>query len=341
MSGILIDATYGGWVSGTTPAPTVTSLSAASGPWRVSANGCTGANFVTGATVKINGVSCSSVVFVSSTSLTFFIPGFSANGGPYNVVVTNPDTQTGTLAASYTVLWDPIDSLLLDSAGKRLWLDANVGVTTASSHVSAWADQSGDGNNASAGTGWTVATSWANGKSAILTDNATQMTIANSIITAPGDVVTCLSVVDAPSFAGGSADHNTLICFGGYPGPSIHLNAGDFFGGGTQWVYGDIQTGNITGTLTRAPLANPVHIEWLMKGYPNAMVHYIAAAAVTTSGTQLNAGALTSNTTLIGGRAGHYWNGHIAEIVVLRHTPNANELAGWTAYAKTKYGLAA
>lgn len=54
----------------------------------------TGSNFVSGATVKIAGISASSVVFVNSTTITCITP---ANGlGYVNVEVTNPSGQTVT-----------------------------------------------------------------------------------------------------------------------------------------------------------------------------------------------------------------------------------------------------
>ncbi len=80
------------------PAPTVTAISPAVGK----ASGgtavtVTGTNFVSGATVSINGVACASPTFVSATSLTCTTALTAA--GAYAVVVQNPDTQTGTSAA--------------------------------------------------------------------------------------------------------------------------------------------------------------------------------------------------------------------------------------------------
>jgi hypothetical protein len=60
----------------------------------------TGTNFQSGATVTIGGVPTTGVVFGSSTSLTA-VTGPHA-GGPVDVVVTNPDSQFGTLANGYT-----------------------------------------------------------------------------------------------------------------------------------------------------------------------------------------------------------------------------------------------
>jgi hypothetical protein len=59
----------------------------------------TGTSFVNGATVSIGGVAATSVVFVNASTLTA-TTGAHATGA-VSVVVTNPDTQTGTLANGY------------------------------------------------------------------------------------------------------------------------------------------------------------------------------------------------------------------------------------------------
>ena len=81
-------------------APTVTSVSPVGGPL---AGGTvvtiTGTGFQSGATVKFGGVAATSVTFGSATQITATSPAHAA--GAVDVVVTNPDTQTGTLTAGY------------------------------------------------------------------------------------------------------------------------------------------------------------------------------------------------------------------------------------------------
>nr|AUN35700.1 hypothetical protein [uncultured bacterium] len=84
-----------------TPAPTVTAISPTSG----STSGgtsvtITGTGFSSGATVTLGGTSATSVTVVSSTSITATTPAHSA--GTVNVVVTNTDTQSGTLSNGFT-----------------------------------------------------------------------------------------------------------------------------------------------------------------------------------------------------------------------------------------------
>ena len=85
----------------TNPAPTVLSITPNSG----TANGGTavtiaGTGFLAGATVSVGGTAATATTVVSSTSITATTPVHSA--GSVDVVVTNPDTRSGTLASSYT-----------------------------------------------------------------------------------------------------------------------------------------------------------------------------------------------------------------------------------------------
>ncbi len=83
------------------PAPTVTSLTPTSGS---TAGGTavtiSGTNFVAGASVTFGGTAATGVTVISPTSITATTPAHAA--GAVNVVVTNPDTQSGTLANGFT-----------------------------------------------------------------------------------------------------------------------------------------------------------------------------------------------------------------------------------------------
>jgi hypothetical protein len=59
-----------------------------------------GSAFVSGATVSIGGTAATNVSFVNSTTITATTPAHAA--GTVNVVVTNPDTQSGTLTNGFT-----------------------------------------------------------------------------------------------------------------------------------------------------------------------------------------------------------------------------------------------
>lgn len=93
-------------------APTVTSISPTSG---VNTGGTTvtisGTNFSTGATVQI-GDFADNVVVVSSIEITAIT---RAGSGTVNVVVTNTDGQSGTLASGYTYTTVPSDAPRVDA----------------------------------------------------------------------------------------------------------------------------------------------------------------------------------------------------------------------------------
>ena len=103
--------TSGGWVmqmatfraqtSGRNPAPMVSGVSPTSG---TTAGGTpvtiTGTGFLAGATVSLGGTAATGVTVVRSTSITATAPAHAA--GAVNVVVTNTDSQSGTLPSGYT-----------------------------------------------------------------------------------------------------------------------------------------------------------------------------------------------------------------------------------------------
>jgi hypothetical protein len=90
----------------TPPAPTVTAVSPNSGstPGGTSVT-ITGTNFVATPAVTFGGSNATAEAFVNSTTLTATVPAHSA--GLVDVVVTNPDAQTGTLSNGYAYLPPP------------------------------------------------------------------------------------------------------------------------------------------------------------------------------------------------------------------------------------------
>ena len=85
------------------PVPTVTSISPSTGPTTGGTSGTiNGTGFLGGATVTIGGNAAAGVTIASATSITCTTPAGTA--GARNVVVTNPDNQTGTLAGGFTYM---------------------------------------------------------------------------------------------------------------------------------------------------------------------------------------------------------------------------------------------
>jgi len=106
------------------PAPTAASVLPASGS---TAGGTgvvlTGTNFVTGATVTVGGTAATGVAVASPTTITFTTPAHAA--GAADVVVTNPDAQSATLAGGFTYavpvdqVWVVPDAATALSAAQR------------------------------------------------------------------------------------------------------------------------------------------------------------------------------------------------------------------------------
>ncbi len=83
------------------PAPTVSSIAPTSGSQAGgTAVTITGTGFLSGATVKFGGTPATNVTVVSATSITATAPAHAA--GKVDVVVTNSDSQSATLAQSFT-----------------------------------------------------------------------------------------------------------------------------------------------------------------------------------------------------------------------------------------------
>lgn len=92
-------------------APTVTSVTPSSGSEAGStAVVITGTGFINGATVTFDGTPATSVTFVNSTTINCNTP---AGTGQADIVVTNPDTQSGTLLNGYTYI---SGNVILESA---------------------------------------------------------------------------------------------------------------------------------------------------------------------------------------------------------------------------------
>jgi hypothetical protein len=94
----------------TAPAPTVTGITPSNGAntTTVGILNLAGTNFMSSATVKLNRTGCAdipgtSVTVVSPTKITCTFDLTNKTVGPYNVVVTNPDGNSGTLPGGFIV----------------------------------------------------------------------------------------------------------------------------------------------------------------------------------------------------------------------------------------------
>jgi hypothetical protein len=102
------------------PAPSVSKVV----PARGTSNGGTsvtikGNHFVSGATVTFGGSTATNVIFVNASTLTCTTPANTGRGGPVSVVVTNPDSQGGSLtnAFLYKLLHKPTIASVTPTTG--------------------------------------------------------------------------------------------------------------------------------------------------------------------------------------------------------------------------------
>jgi hypothetical protein len=126
------DLQSGSYLGGFTvlnPAPTVTSLTPASGPTgtTVSITNLAGTGFLSGATVRLtktgsSNITGTSVTVVSATQITCQFNLAGAATGAWDVVVTNTDQQSATLVGGFTVLNPaPTVTAITPSSGNRGW----------------------------------------------------------------------------------------------------------------------------------------------------------------------------------------------------------------------------
>lgn len=128
------------------PPPSISAVTPTHGPESTATTiTIDGTDFVNGCTVTLNGFSCTSVTFVSSIQVTCDTPSNMFAGGPYDVTLTNPDTQSDTYPNAYTFDAPSFDPL---SVGTPLvWYDL-AHQTNGAGIITALPDQSGNGNDA-------------------------------------------------------------------------------------------------------------------------------------------------------------------------------------------------
>ncbi len=116
-SGVIIAAVCGAAAPAMAVPPTISGVSPASGTYAITPSSSitiSGTNFQLGATITVGSLSGATVagttatattpfVYVSATQLRFYWPSTSLTPAAYDVLVTNPTTEFGTLAGGFTV----------------------------------------------------------------------------------------------------------------------------------------------------------------------------------------------------------------------------------------------
>ncbi len=123
-------------------APTISSLSPAAGGIEGGTKiSIIGTGFVNGATVTIDGASCTSPVVASSTLMSCLTQAHSI--ATVNVVVTNPNNESATRTNGFQFKNAP---QAVQSGQLKLWLKADALSQSNDARISSWTDSSGSGN---------------------------------------------------------------------------------------------------------------------------------------------------------------------------------------------------
>jgi probable HAF family extracellular repeat protein len=209
-----------------TPAPTVSSISPPTGNVTGETSvTISGANFVSGATVTIGGSTLSSISVVNSSTITGITTAHIT--GPFDVVVTNPDTQSATLPAAYQFVCVSIP-VATASGGGSICLGGSTTITGSGAGSCFWFPVTGLANGTSCTT--TASPSVTTTYSLMIRDAYNCGSTNSAMVTV---------TVDVPPVATISASGPTAFPIGG----SVTLTAS----AGTAWLW---STGATTQAIT-------------------------------------------------------------------------------------------
>ena len=135
------------WMSAVASPPTVTSVSPDRAyNYQETGITITGVNFTATPAVTLGNVPLSDVTFISSTTLTATVPA-DLPGGDYTLTVTNPDSQSASLANAFTVLLSGDGSLSLwESVNSMTTARRRHAAVQASGHLYSLGGSSGAGS---------------------------------------------------------------------------------------------------------------------------------------------------------------------------------------------------
>jgi hypothetical protein len=225
---------------------------------------------------------------------------------------------------------------VIPPAGLSLWLKADAGVTLSGSNVTSWADQSGNGNNAtSPDTNPTFLSSSINSKPAISFNNdGSWMQIPQSNIGDNGNISIFI----------------VINYYSGY----IFLNKGDAATfGDTSWEFSTITGFGFVDTNNGDPIWNAVEVSvdtdtpQILEGFSNAGVSQLAFNG-SNSGSPSSANVGFNNISQYIGIGGGGTNGQssgepldarIAEIIIYNRQVTTPERQQVEAYLNTKYAI--
>ncbi len=233
------------------PPPTVTSVAPGSGAvGGGTAVTITGTNFVAGGTVTFGGTAATGVTVVNSTSITATTPAHAA--GAVNVVVTNPDTQSGPLANGFTYTVSnpaPTVSSLMPTSGPST---GGTAVTITGTNFVAGATVTFGGTGA---TGVTVVSS----TSITATTSAHAAGVVNVVVTNPDTQSATLS--NGYTYLGPAPTLTSLTPTSGPStgGTAVTITGTNFVAGATVTFGGTAATGVTVVSTPAITATTPAH----------------------------------------------------------------------------------
>ncbi len=232
----------------------------------------------------------------------------------------------------------------LGTSALKLWLRADSGVTTSGSNVTNWADQSGNGNDASQGTAAdqpTFVSSSINGQPAVQFANDI---LAGTDILASDNAATCFAVVKPSSLSSGfnivwskwaaGAPNAFKFHFAVHNGKVSLITSPDGTNSSAETIGGSsLTTGN--------PFVIGFDVS-TTSGKQRVFFNGVSAASTTTGITSL---ANVNQAYSVGGKLGtttssNRFNGDIAEVVVYNSALNIAQRTLVANYLGAKYGIA-
>lgn len=259
------------------------------------------------------------------------------------VIYSSGTTPTPTPTATPTPTTGPTPTSGVPTSGLKIWLKGDVGITKdASNYISTWADQSGNGLNATQGTSG-VKPLWVNsvvnGKPVVRFDGSNDY-LSFGPLTVNGLTQMSMILVSsnrADQSGGTYGDFNVALIF------DETGNWGKVYLGPFQKTvstrYGTGQANNINIYTRPSTIGTGFSTSISIKNGTNEYL-YVNGTSVATYTGKLSAIANSSSTGWLG-RGGNntYFNGDVAEVLIYDRALTDTERQSVQAYLSGKYGL--
>lgn len=296
-----------------------------------------------GGPATVSGITLGTGLSFSGTTLV------NTGTGDHKVLVDGSDTSPAYLSSKLLAA-SPLTLTIVSSAppatGLKLWLKADTGVTLSGPSVTAWADQSGLGNNYAQATGGkqpTVTSSAINGLPAVTFDGATQFLTSSFQIGGAKTVVIVRKLVSTPGAAtfgeaytlkdaSNNFSEALFMNSGGYQPYSLLHNftgttaVGDATALDTAWHVGIDTYNNGTNTL-------PASYTLTLDSASQTVAASSAFGRASTDLPSLGARATSAN-------AGSAFAAiQIAEVLVYDHVLSGSDMTAVESYLFGRYGI--